>query len=146
MFFQHEKLDVYRAAMSFVKKTDEIIKRLPRGRAYLVDQLQRAAASIPANIAEGAGEYSRKDKARFYRIALRSATECAAFLDIIMELALVEEAEPSDAKKLIARIVAMLTAMVLKLGDAQESRSDAVEPDTRCEKRPDGNGSGDRER
>jgi hypothetical protein len=63
-----------------------------------------------------------------------------------MELALVEEAEPSDEKKLIARIVAMLTAMVLKLGDAQEPRSDAVEPDTRCEKRPDGNGSGDRER
>ena len=81
-YFDHEKLDVYRAAIAFVVLVDEMITNLPRGRAYLADQLQRAASSIPLNIAEGAGEYSGNEKIRFYRIAKRSATECASILDI----------------------------------------------------------------
>ena len=79
--FDHEKLDVYKVSIDFVSQAEEITKDLPKGRGYLVDQLQRAALSISLNIAEGAGEFSRKDKARFYRMALRSATECAAILD-----------------------------------------------------------------
>jgi hypothetical protein len=49
--FDHEKLDVYVAAIDFVALADEIVEHLPRGRAYLADQLQRAATSIPLNIA-----------------------------------------------------------------------------------------------
>jgi four helix bundle protein len=56
--FDHEKLDVYVAAIDFVALADEIVEHLPRGRAHLADQLQRAATSIPLNIAEGAGEFS----------------------------------------------------------------------------------------
>jgi len=55
-YFDHEKLDVYQAAIGFVVLVDEIIPTLPRGQAYLVDQIQRAASSIALNIAEGAGE------------------------------------------------------------------------------------------
>ncbi len=43
----HEKLNVYQVAIEFVVLADEIIEHLPRGRAYLSDQLQRAALSIP---------------------------------------------------------------------------------------------------
>jgi len=43
------------------------VEHLPRGRAYLAEQLQRASTSIPLNTAEGAGEFSTKEKARFYR-------------------------------------------------------------------------------
>ena len=73
--FDHDKLDVYAVAIEFVGVADTIVERLPRGRAYLADQLQRAAISVPLNIAEGAGEFSAGDKARFYRIAARSATD-----------------------------------------------------------------------
>jgi hypothetical protein len=52
--FDHEKLDVYKAAIEFAIVADEIVKHLPKGKAYLADQLQRAGASIPLNIAEGA--------------------------------------------------------------------------------------------
>ena len=79
--FDHERLDVYAVAIDFVVLANEVVERLPRGRGYLADQLQRAATSIPRNIAEGAGEYSGAEKARFYRIARRSGTECAAILD-----------------------------------------------------------------
>jgi hypothetical protein len=63
--FDHENLDVYKAAIDFVALIDEIVENLPRGRGYLADQLQRAATSVPLNIAEGAGEFSGNGKARF---------------------------------------------------------------------------------
>jgi four helix bundle protein len=66
--------------MELVILTDEIIENLPRGRAYLADQFQRASTSIILNIAEGAGEFSANEKVRFYRMARRSATECAGIL------------------------------------------------------------------
>ena len=62
VLLDHEKLTVYQAAIEFVILADEVIEHLPRGRAYLSDQLQRAALSIPLNIAEGAGEYAVDEK------------------------------------------------------------------------------------
>ena len=57
-YLDHEKLEVYQFAIRFVLLADEIVQDLPRGRAYLADQLRRAGASIALNIAEGAGEYA----------------------------------------------------------------------------------------
>jgi four helix bundle protein len=110
--FDHERLDVYQAAIDFVALADTVVEGLPKGRAYLADQIQRAATSISLNIAEGAGEYSRRDKARFYRIALRSATESAALLDVCRRLKLGEQSVLSDGRALLLRIVSMLTRMV----------------------------------
>ena len=107
-YFDHEKLDVYKAAIAFVILVDEMIRTLPRGRAYLADQLQRAATSVPLNIAEGAGEYSSNEKIRFYRMAKRSATECASILDICNQLQLIGEQLFIQGRSLLLRIVAML--------------------------------------
>ena len=89
--FDHEKLDVYQVSVKFVILIEEIVKQFPKGRAYLVDQLQRAGASISLNIAEGGGEFSANEKIRFYRMARRSATECAGILDICVQLNLIDE-------------------------------------------------------
>ena len=43
MQFDHEKLDVYQIAIEFVVLVDKVIENLPRGRACLADQLQRAS-------------------------------------------------------------------------------------------------------
>src|SRR5262249_2287012 len=80
--FDHERLTVYQIALEFVEVADAIIQALPPKRAYLADQLQRAATSIVLNIAEVAGEFSKKEKARFYRMAQRSTTESAGLLDV----------------------------------------------------------------
>ncbi len=110
-YFDHEKLAVYQAAIEFIVLINTIIESLPRGRAYLADQLQRAGASIPLNIAEGAGEYSSSEKIRFYRMAKRSATECAGILDICQRLKIITESYYSKGRELLIRIVAMLTKM-----------------------------------
>ena len=63
------------------------------------------------NIAEGAGEFSPADKARFYRIAGRSATESAASLDICRKLKLIDEATFSHGRQQLVRIVSMLVRL-----------------------------------
>jgi four helix bundle protein len=116
MYFPHDRLDAYAAAADFVVIIDSITNALPRGRAYLVDQLRRASTSVQANIAEGAGEFSAPDKARFYRMALRSASECAALLDICGRLELSEEQAVCEAKELLDRVMAMVTRLVVRFG------------------------------
>jgi four helix bundle protein len=110
--FDHENLDVYQAAIDYVALADTVVEGLPKGPAYLVDQIQRAATLITLNIAEGAGEYSRKDKDRFYRFALRSSTESAALLDVCRRLKLVDGSLLAEGRELLLRIVSMLTKMV----------------------------------
>ncbi len=64
------------------------------------------------NIAEGAGEFSRNEKARFYRMSKRSATECAAILDVCRRLKLVEQPRLDEGREVLLRIVAMLVKLV----------------------------------
>ena len=113
--FDHDRLDVYRTAIEFVVIANEIVEQLPRGRGYLADQLQRAATSIPLNIGEGAGEFSSRDKARFYRMARRSATECAAILDVCHRLKLIADGMTRTSRDLLLRIVSMLVRLVRSL-------------------------------
>ena len=116
--FDHERLDVYKAAIELLVIADGIANALPRGRRYLADQLRRASTSIAFNIAEGAGEFAPADKARFYRIARRSATESSAVLDACRRLELSEAPITEAARGYLLRIVAMLTAMVLRLTES----------------------------
>jgi len=109
--FDHERLEVYHVAIDLVALADEVAGSLPAGRAYLADQLHRAATSIVLNIAEGAGEFSKKDKARFYRFAL-SSTECAATIDVCRRLRLAAEEPLRQGREMLLRIVSMLVRLV----------------------------------
>ena len=109
--FDHEKLEVYQAALEFMVMANDIVELMPRGKGYLANQLQRAATSIPLNIAEGAGEFSSKEKARFYRIARRSATECAAIIDLCYRVKLIEAHNYQPSRTQLLRIVSMLTKL-----------------------------------
>jgi len=110
--FDHEKLHVYGAAIELIILINEVVEHLPKGRAYLADQLQRAGTSVPLNIAEGAGEYSTQEKCRFYRMAKRSATECASIFDICRRLQLCEDKQLLKGRELLIQIVSMLTKIV----------------------------------
>lgn len=108
----HERLEVYQLGIEFVASANDFIERLPRGRGYLADQLQRAALSIVLNTAEGAGKFSPQDKSQFYTRARGSATESAAVLDVCFKLKLIGEAEWSANKVVIKRVVEMLTKLI----------------------------------
>ena len=81
-------------------------------RRPIVDQIRRSSASVVLNIAEGAGEHAIAEKARFYRMAKRSATECASSVEICLHLRLVEESQYAKVREYVIRIAAMLTKLI----------------------------------
>jgi four helix bundle protein len=115
-------LAVYRGAIRYVAVTRPTVMRLKRSDPTLSDQLHRAVVSIPLNIAEGAGEFSSRDKARFYRYALRSCTESLAILDVSRELGMMDEPEHAAAFRVGDRIAAMLTRLVIVTTDRARQR------------------------
>ena len=103
-----QKLDVYRCSTEFLAFA--ILLEVPRGNAHVVDQLRRAATSIPLNIAEAAGR-TGADAARSYAIARGSAMECAAVLDALAISRIVSDDARRSGIDLLERIVQMLTKL-----------------------------------
>ncbi|MBW1730937.1 MAG: four helix bundle protein [Deltaproteobacteria bacterium] len=80
--FNFEKLDIYQDALNFVDRIYMATQQFPdREKFGLVDQLRRAATSIPCNIAEGSSR-TKRDFVRFLNIALSSTYECLPLLEI----------------------------------------------------------------
>jgi len=122
--FDFERLDVFGVALDVVALIDELSEELPEGRGYVRDQMRRAANSIPLNIAEGAGEYLPAEKARFYRFAKRSATECAGQILVCRRLGLADAPRVDAALDVLQRVTAMLVTLVRRCGDRAEARID----------------------
>jgi len=71
-----KQLTVWQKSMNLVVETHQLSKSLPNEEKFgLISQMNRAAVSIPSNIAEGSSRRSDKDYARFLEIALGSSFE-----------------------------------------------------------------------
>ena len=62
---------------------DRLCETLKGSDPHAQDQLLRAYQSIPLNLAEGNRQLPSADRKRLLRIALESALECAATLDVL---------------------------------------------------------------
>lgn len=64
----HETLNVWKRAIEFVLRVYQLTKGFPREETFaLTSQMRRAAVSVAANIAEGAGRRSPKELCTFYQ-------------------------------------------------------------------------------
>ena len=116
MALDHEKLDVYRVSIEFVRWTGELIEgSLGERSLSAIRQLERASTSIPLNIAEGNGKRSAKDRCRYFDTARGSAFESAAALDVLVARNIVQEDKVAAGKLLLVRIIEMLSKIALKL-------------------------------
>ena len=72
----HRKLKVWQASMDFAVDLYAELEKFPAHERFgLIGQLQRAAVSIPSNIAEGAARKSTRELLQFLYIArVRSAS------------------------------------------------------------------------
>jgi four helix bundle protein len=113
--FSHEKLVVYQKSVVFVAWTQPLIESLP-AKASVRDQLDRASTSIALNIAEGNVKFSQADRARFLQVAVGSAVESAACLDVSVARKLCTAELIADGKEQLQTIVSMLMGLLDRLG------------------------------
>lgn len=109
--FDHERLEVYQQAIEFVSWTSSLLETWPKTSA-LRSQLDRASLSIPLNIAEGNGKWSKKDRCRYFDTAKGSALECAAALDSAVARTLLSKDIAQNGKAILAAIVRMLIGLI----------------------------------
>lgn len=83
----HERLEVWKTAVEFVVSVYRATESFPKEERFgLTSQIRRAAVSVAANIAEGAGRNSSKEFAYFLSNAQGSASELATELLIAHRL------------------------------------------------------------
>ncbi|MGA9754187.1 MAG: four helix bundle protein [Desulfobaccales bacterium] len=80
-------LEVWKLSIDFVKKVYQVTHNFPASENYgLINQIRRAAVSIPSNIAEGQGRNSTKEFKQFLAISLGSLAELETQLIIAKEI------------------------------------------------------------
>jgi len=109
--FDHEKLNVYQRSLDFVEFTEEVLAKLPKSLAAH-NQLDRASTSMPLNLAEGNGEFTGKDRCRFFDIARGSALECAAALDVLVRRKQLDQDQSDSGKQILKEIVSMIVGLI----------------------------------
>jgi len=76
--YSFEKLRVWNDARELHRQVYRATRSFPHAELYgLTSQMNRAAVSIAANLAEGSSRTSRKDQAHFTQISYGSLTELA---------------------------------------------------------------------
>ena len=110
--FFYRKLKVYQDAMILLEDVYQLTRKFPSTELHgLTNQIQRAAVSIPSNIAEGMGRFSIKDRIRFIDISNGSLMEVMCQLEIAHKLGYIsaEELQSQDTK--IATIAKMILGL-----------------------------------
>jgi four helix bundle protein len=80
-------LEVWKLSIDLVKKVYQVTHNFPDSEKFgLINQIRRAAVSIPSNIAEGQGRNSTKEFKQFLAISLGSLAELETQLIIAKEI------------------------------------------------------------
>jgi four helix bundle protein len=88
----------------------------PREELYgLTSQMRRAAVSIPSNIAEGCGQGSDPDFARFLVIAMGSASELEYQLLLSCDLGYLDSMMHQSLEEKVAEIKKMLSSLIQRV-------------------------------
>ena len=112
----HRDLVVWQKGMKLAADIYRLAKLMPKAEEYrLTSQMLRAAASVPANIAEGHSRGTRKDYAHFVSIARGSLAETETFVLLANSVGLLKSEDIDPVVELSREISKMLTALLGRL-------------------------------
>ena len=112
MSFIFEKLQVYQKAINFADDVCTLTRSFPRGYFFLADQLNRAALSVAANIAEGNGRFTKPDRRNFFGIARGSVQECVPLLELASRQSLLAAEQHQVLKSQLEELSRMLSGLI----------------------------------
>lgn len=114
------KLNVWILAVEIVTKIYELSSTLPDSEKFgLKSQIQRAAVSIPSNIAEGASRNSEIEFKRFLEIAMGSAFELETQLILIQNLKMIKPETIQEIVTMISKEQKMINSLISKLNSSK---------------------------
>jgi four helix bundle protein len=106
------QLDVWKKAHSITLDIYRLTTTFPSNEKYgLTSQLQRASASIGANLAEGCGRESDSDFRRFVHIASGSACETEYHLLLASDLGLIDKNAYEPLNEQVNEVKRMLVGL-----------------------------------
>lgn len=116
MIKTYKDLIVWQRSMELVKEIYLLTSRFPNEEKYgLVSQMQRAAVSIPSNIAEGYLRKHKKEYTQFLSVALGSAAELETQVLICKSLEKFGEIDFLKAESLIVEVMKMLYVLIERI-------------------------------
>jgi four helix bundle protein len=102
-------LDVWKLARSLAADIYRVTGAFPKQELFgIASQMQRAAVSLIANIAEGAGRVGAAEYEHHISIALGSAAELRALLIVSMDIGYLSEAKAQEFFARVDRLEMML--------------------------------------
>jgi four helix bundle protein len=120
---QLESLDAWRTGQDLAEAAYRLTMERPIDQHFkLVDQIRRAAISIPANIAEGYALSTTSQFVRCLRISLGSAAELRAHLELAQRLKLADTHRVAEGITLCLRVISILVGLLRKLERRSGSR------------------------
>jgi len=102
----HEKLRVYQRGLDSVTWSHPVLAGI-QPSAVVLDHWARAAESILENIANGNSRRSQADRNQYFDVAIGSALECAACLDICHRREMISNDQLVPGKQMLKPIVNM---------------------------------------
>jgi four helix bundle protein len=112
----HKKLDVWKRSIDLVQNIYELTKTFPKIEEYgLINQMRRAAISVPANISEGAARQTKKEFIQYLHMAQGSLSELDTNLEITLRLGYTKESSLQELSALMNDIDKMLTGLIKSL-------------------------------
>lgn len=110
------RLKVWEKAHQLTLAVYKATAPFPKEELYgLTGQLRRSSASIPANIAEACGRSSGADVARFFGIAMGSASELEYHLLLGRDLGLLAGEQYEQLSCDVTEVKRMLTSLIQRL-------------------------------
>lgn len=111
----YKDLQIWKLGIEFADAVYTITDKFPQSEMYsLSNQMRRAAVSIPSNIAEGFGRFSRPEFLRYLRISLGSLNELRTQLIIAKKRNYLNESTYTEMEKQAEMISKMLVKLLLK--------------------------------
>ncbi len=113
----HKDLIAYKKRMELVNDVYFITKRFPDDEKFcLVNQMRRAAVSIPSNISESAARKNKKEFIQFLYISLGSLSELETQIEISGNLGY--HNNKSEFEDRIKYIRNLITGLIRKLNNS----------------------------
>ena len=114
-----KNIKAWQCSHQFVLAVYKMTRKFPNFETFgLSSQFQRAAVSIPANIAEGYKRLSTKDKLHFFNISQGSLEECRYYIELSHDLEYISDAETNLLEDKINQASFLLNAYCKAISDS----------------------------